>query len=305
MKKILELAKANKVIAGVIVALLVAFIAFNAVKSNKAEAAAAKEKAAIQKEIDDELAALDTTTGSDGTPGVDAVLIQSQSNLNTKNGTAPTGYIWDFDGSLISLGDKSLTSEDAMYSFVRGTSTLDFSTATKFSRGSTVVDTYQGYFNTAGLVDYREQFLKDMYKEALLSIQIKDVEDTAVFAENKVVFSLNVKILDLTNKDFWLDDKDDLFETLYLYDKGESDTTKSEQYLYKYILDYYKSDQSTLQSVTVDFEVQRYPDIDSGWLVSNDIALDALCKYSDGTLVMNYIQDQYNDWKLNKSVEGF
>src|SRR5699024_3000725 len=137
----------------------------------------------------------------------DNLLLQMQDDLIKTYGQVPDGYIWDIDGELLSLGDKSMTAEDVVYSYLNGLRTLDFSTVQKYSRSSIVVDTYEWYISeTDKNTDYTDQFLRNMYREALLSMQVEGIENSTVFAENKQVFSVKVNMLDLTDKDFWYDD---------------------------------------------------------------------------------------------------
>lgn len=226
----------------------------------------------------------------------DSLLIQMQDDLIKTYGQVPDGYIWDIDGELLSLGDKSMTAEDVVYSYLNGLRTLDFSTVQKYSRSSVVVDTYEGYFSeTDKNTDYTDQFLRNMYREALLSMQLIGIENSSIFAENKQVFSVRVEMLDLTDKDFWYDDRVKIYENLQLYDSDQSDRTRAEMYLYDYIADYYASDDAAKREVTFDLTVQRYPDLNTGWLVSVDTDIDNACRYADGKLVVSYIQEMYRD----------
>ena len=226
----------------------------------------------------------------------DSLLIQMQDDLITTYGQVPDGYVWDIDGELLSLGDKEMTAEDVVYSYLNGLRTLDFSTVQKYSRSSMVVDSYEGYFSeTDKNTDYTDQFLSNMYREALLSMQLIGIENSSIFAENKQVFSVRVEMLDLTDKDFWYDDRVKIYENLQLYDSDQSDSTRAEMYLYDYIADYYASVDAAKREVTFDLTVQRYPDLNTGWLVSVDTDIDNACRYADGKLVVSYIQEMYRD----------
>lgn len=226
----------------------------------------------------------------------DSLLIQMQDDLITTYGQVPDGYVWDIDGELLSLGEKDMTAEDVVYSYLNGLRTLDFSTVQKYSRSSMVVDSYEGYFSeTDKNTDYTDQFLRNMYREALLSMQLIGIENSSIFAENKQVFSVRVEMLDLTDKDFWYDDRVKIYENLQLYDSDQSDSTRAEMYLYDYIADYYASEDAAKREVTFDLTVQRYPDLNTGWLVSVDTDIDNACRYADGKLVVSYIQEMYRD----------
>lgn len=226
----------------------------------------------------------------------DSLLMQMQPELVKSFGKVPDGFIWESDGTLLSLGDKSMSAEEVVYSYFRGLASLDISTVERYSRDSKVVESYSTYFDSKNKnTDYMDQFLRNMYKECLLSLQIQGIDSNAVFAANKQVFTVNAKMLDLTNKDFWKKDEMEIYKNLYLYDQDESDTTKSDMYLYSYILDYYESDEALLRDVTFDITVEKYPDLDSGWLVSIDNDVDDACSYKDGKLVVSYMKELYRN----------
>lgn len=226
----------------------------------------------------------------------DSLLMQMQDDLVKDYGKVPEGYLWDIDGSLLSLGDKTLTAEEVVYAYFRGLQSLDMSSVQKFSRGSVVVDTYESYFSEINKnTDYTDQFLRDMYRQSLLSIQIDGIENSSNFAENKMVFTVKAKMLDLTQKDFWKGDKLEIYKNLKVYDSDESDSTRADIYLYDYISRYYSSDDAELRDVTFDLTVQRYPDLNTGWLVSVDTDVDSACRYADGKLVVSYIHELYRD----------
>ena len=235
----------------------------------------------------------------------DSLLMQMQPELVKSYGKVPEGFIWESDGSLLSLGDKSMSAEDVVYAYLRGLSSLDISTVERYSRSSKVVESYSTYFDDKNKnTDYMDQFLRTMYKESLLSLQVKGIESNAVFAANKQVFTVKVSMLDLTNKDFWKKDEMEIYKNLYLYDQDEADTIKSDIYLYNYISDYYKSDNAVLRDVTFDITVQKYPDLDSGWLVSIDNDVDDACSYKDGKLVVSYIKEMYRNSGRDKVLES-
>lgn len=230
----------------------------------------------------------------------DSMLMDMQGELVKEFGKLPEGFVWDVDGSLLSLGDKEMTSEDVLYAYFRGLSSLDMSTVERYSRDSLVLDTYNGYFDEKDKnTDYMDQFIRDMYRQCLLSIQIKGIENQSVFAENKKVYNVNASMLDLTDKDFWRSDQNEIFKNLYLYNSDETDSAKSDMYLYDYILKYYKSGEASLRDVTFDITVQKYPDLDSGWLVSIDRDVDNACQYRDGKLVVSYIKDVYINYGMD------
>lgn len=224
----------------------------------------------------------------------DNMLLNMQNDLIRSYGKLPDGYIWDIDGTLLSKGDADMSAEDVVYAYLNGLRTLDMSMVQKYSRGSVVMNTYEGYFSeNKKNTDYTDQFMRNMYREALLSMEIKGIDNASVFAENKQVFTVTVNMLDLTNKSFWEDDKMDIYQTLDIYSSEEADSAKSDIYLYDYILQYYKSDDAIKRDVQFDLTVQRYPDLETGWLVSIDTDVDLACRYADGKLVVSYIKDMY------------
>lgn len=254
----------------------------------------AREKAIEDAQAQSEMQATEPDTLNTEGMSEDSILLQQQPDLVKAFGKVPEGYIWNTDGTILSLGDKSMSAEDVVYAYLNGIRTLDFSMAQKYSRNSLVVQNYENYFNSTDLdTDYFDSFMRNMYKEALLSIQVEGITDNTVFAENKQVFTVKLKMLDLTQKDFWEKDKYDIYNTLYVYSSDESDSTKGEMYLYDYVLSYYQSDDAATRDVTVNLTVERYPDLDTGWLVSVDSDINAACNYTDGTLMVSYINKMY------------
>ena len=291
----------NKIVVIISTVLVLALIVYNVISSNAQKALEQSEAASSQEEIDRRISEATMGTLDTSKEGLDTMLLNSQDTLSKKFGTAPEGSIWSLDGNLISLGDRSMSAEESLFAYLRGVSTLDFSTVQKFSRDSTVLATYETYFaDPTKSSNYKDEFLRNMYKQALLSIQPGQIENAATFQGNKMVYTVKLRMLDLADKEFWKKDKDDIFQTLYLYEKTESDKTKAEQFLYDYILSHYSSESAGLKDVSVDFTTSRFADIDSGWLVSNDASLDAIAKYSDGTLVLTYIDQLYQQWKIDK-----
>lgn len=232
--------------------------------------------------------------------GTDAYLMSMQPELRKSFGTPPKGFIWDLNGKGISLGDKSKSSEDVLYSYIRALSTLDLATAQKYSRDAKVVETYNDYFSKANAnqADYQEQFMRNMYKLALTSMEITGVESSSKFASNKSVYTVTISMLDLTAKDFWESDRENLFKKLSGYESKENDSTKLEIFIYDYILNYYKTPTAVKRTVSMDITLERYPDIDSGWLVSIDKDIDDAARYNNGTLVTNYITEQFRQWSI-------
>lgn len=252
-----------------------------------------KQREQALKDAQEQQATEDTSANAVDT-SADSILLQQQPDLAKAYGSVPEGYIWDTDGTLLSLGDSSMSAEDVVYAYLNGIRTLDFSMAQKYSRNSVVVSNYGEYFDASSAnSDYFDSFMRNMYKQALLSIEVQDITDNSVFAENKQVFTVKLKMLDLTSKDFWEKDKEAIYDTLYVYSSDESDSTKGEMYLYDYVLNYYQSDVAKTRTVSVNLTVEKYPDINTGWLVSVDSDINKACNYTDGTLMVNYINKMY------------
>lgn len=289
----------KKLLALTIVIVLVVLLMFRGCVANY------KDRKAKQEAIErSQNATNQVETTEENADTEDAYLMAAQDELIGKYGKLPKGYIWDYDGSLLSLGDKKMSAEEVLYAYLNGIRTLDLSMAQKYSRDSAVVETYESYFDSQDKVtDYEDAFLRNMYKEVLLSIEPIELVDNAVFAENKQVFTVKLKVLDLTSKDFWEKDKYDIYNTLYMYSQDESDDTKSEMYLYDYVLNYYKSENAKTREVTVDVTLERYPDLNTGWLVSIDTDINNLCSYADGNIMVNYIQEQYYSEGINYIYE--
>ena len=283
--------KRNKIIA--IVVILVLIILIRGCVANVSEQKQRQEALDRANEIEQQQA---TEAVSDPYSSEDAYLLSVQQELIKSYGKLPEGYLWSLEGDLLSLGDKDMSAEEVVYAYLNGIRTLDLSIAQKYSRNSTVISTYEGYFDSKNLsTDYFDSFMRNMYKTALLSIQIEGIEDTAVFAENKQVFTVKVKMLDLTKKDFWEEDKQEIYENLYMYSADENDSTKGEMYLYDYVLKYYESENAPTRDVTFNLTVERYPDLDTGWLVSIDKDINDACSYTNGTLMVSYINQMFSN----------
>lgn len=227
----------------------------------------------------------------------DQEIINKQEELINKYGSLPEGFLWDLDGSLVSTGDKDMTAEEVLYAYLNGIRTLNFESAQKFSRGSSVVRRYEGFYNSSESNGdtYVDNFYRNMYSEVLKSIQVKKVDSTAVFAANKQVFTVELELLDLSSKDFWEDDKLNIYNTLYIYSSDEDDSVKSEQWVYNYVMDYYKSPEAVTTNVTVNITVEKYARLDTGWLVTIDKDVDDYCYYTDGNVVSKYILRSFQE----------
>lgn len=293
----------KKVLIGGLIFVIILLLILAPILRKRVTAKKAQEEAQKQEQVEKEKQK-DTGVTNSGT-GTDKYLMQIQDRLKARFGEAPEGYIRNQDGTLQSLGDKDKSSEDVLYAYLRSLSILDFSTVQKYTRKSSVVKTYNEFFDSKNSSnDYKDAFIRKMYKETLLSIEVKGVEDQAIFASNKIVYTVKLKILDLTNKDFWLEDREEIFKNLMAIDE-EGDTTKSEQYIYDYVINKYsKSKDKLTREVRLDLTLEKFADLGSGWLVSIDKELDDNFKYKDGKLFTTYVLEQFRNYRTEKRSGG-
>ena len=194
-----------------------------------------------------------------------------------------------------------MNAEDVLYTYLRSLSMLDFYTAQEYSEDSNVVSTYQDYYANYGIEDYYDDFLRKQYKYALTTLEILQIGDTAVFADGTENVTVKLNMIDLTDKDFWLKDKDTLFDTLFNYKVYQDDDTKADQYLYDYIYNLYE--QGSLPKKEVDVEIVLGKSSGGGWLVTNDKELDAALGYDWGTDIAKFIHDEYQQYELKRTLK--
>lgn len=219
-----------------------------------------------------------------------------QAEYQAEYGIAPEGFEWASDGTLVALSDDTLSAEDVAFTFMQGISSLDFSTAQRYSEYSSVVSTYEGFFSTAdGSVDYYQKFIQGVYKSVLQSMQVVGTKDSSVFADGTTVLTLTVSCLDLSDKTFWQADRDKLFADLYNYTVTEKDTVASDIYLYNYIIDYYAGKYAEPKRSNFDVTLTLTKGDDGGWLVADDSTVNALCSYTMGTSVVEYIEECFSE----------
>lgn len=226
-----------------------------------------------------------------------------QKALREQYGEPPEGFEWGYNGELIALSSEDLTYEDVCYTYIRALSILDFATAQRVASKSNIIDTYNEYYSeiTQGITDYYSSFLRKQFKTALETIEINGIEDTAIFADGSAVVTVSINSLDLTDKDFWQDDKQELFEMMRFYDETETDSIKKEQYIYDYIYNAYLEGKVGKKTTIVDFVVGKSNA--SGWLISDDAELEATLTYEKGVDVANYIFQLYDDWYRDTVLE--
>lgn len=216
-------------------------------------------------------------------------------------GNPPDGFRWKDDGTLTAVSSDNLTNEDVIWNYLRGLSILDFSTVQKYSSHSLVESTYSGYFSDSNLgsSSYYAQFLRKEYKYALTSIEVDSVGNTAVFADGTSIVTVKLKMLDLTDKDFWQADKDAIFNKLKSVYTSEKDTAKAQQYVYDYIYSAYEDGKVGKRDITIELKLDKVSL--GGWLVSDDTDLNSALKYEEGVNVASYILEQYSDWYSNST----
>lgn len=228
---------------------------------------------------------------------------EEQKRLIRKYGEAGEGYYWSDEGTRMALGDENLSETEVIRTFLRSLSTLDFATAQKYAYKDQVLKTLNGYFNSEAEFTYSESFKKSMYQQFLLSLEIEGIESQATFADDKTNVTVKLKALDLSNKDFWKSDREDLLKGIYSYRKTEADSTKARNFLYEYVSNYWKSEGAKKKSITVNLTLTKRTST-GGWLVSNDMELDNYAKYSEGETVINNILKEYDE-EISRRPKAF
>lgn len=306
VEKLQEFFTGGKLIAAIVVLAIIAWVTYSTIQGN----IRAQQN---QREIEEILAseqASDTATEAptlgDGfdAAGIDELLIEQQPNLEERYGTPPDNFVWDTNGDLLSLGDRDMSAEDVVYTYLRALSTLDFNVVQMFTLRSSVYNTYSGFYESAAAVssDARSRYDRDMYRLMLTTMQVDSIQASSVFADNRQVFTVSAQILDLTNKDFWLDDFDAIMTNLNTYNNDEEDQNKADEYLYGYVVDYYGSMDAVYRNVTFDVTLTRSVDLNTGWLVTIDSDLNTLMKNQDGVQVVTDIKNQFRQWSLDQTT---
>lgn len=229
--------------------------------------------------------------------GTNTYLWGKQRQLTKRYGKCDEGFIWDSTGDKLAMGDKKMSGEDVVYIYLQSLSKLDLSNAQRYSRKTSVVKKYLGMYDDKVKTDYSQQFQRNMYAEALKSLQIKKVESTASLDSSKAVYTVTSSIIDLTNKDFWKNDRTKIYKDLTKYKVDQGDYTKGDTYLYDYILGYFKKNTAIRRNITFDITVEKFSDLGTGWLVSEDEDLNNACLYKDGKTIISYIKEEYSDYR--------
>lgn len=286
----------GQIIALVLVVAIIALISFASAKKKEREDQLAYEQ---------KMAELEALKAQQGNGQVEFDLhAQTQAALTKQFGVAPEGFEWGYAGELIAIGnDEDHNCEDVVYMFIRALSMLDFSTAARYSSGSVVIDQYQSYYSaiTDAITDYYRNFLRKQYKVSLTSMEVLGISDVAVFADGTEYLTIDVLVLDLTDKDFWEKDRDALFKQMRIYKETETDTTKMEQYVYDYI--YSKYEDGTIQKKQHTIELVVGKENNSGWLVSGDRELNAYLQYENGVDVARFILNEFSTWYMEVTMQ--
>lgn len=282
-----KIGKKHIIIIGVIVALI--FIVSTVSKQKEDKELEARRQAVLE----EQQAQQQQTTDSSTT--LSKAELQQQSFIE-EWGQPPEGFRWNNKGDLVAVSAESLTNEEVLWNYLRALSILDFSTVEKYSYISMVDSTYLSYFSdsSVGNASYYKQFVRKAYKFALTTIEIDSVGNVAVFSDGTCVATVKLKVLDLTDKDFWKEDEEEIYQTLRSYYETEDDSAKAEQYIYDYIYSAYENGKVAKRDVTVEIKLDKVNL--GGWLISDDTDLDMILRYDKGVNVATYIQDCYADW---------
>ena len=260
------------IVGSVLVVVLLAYAIFSGIQSrNVEEQQAAQADQGVQALLDQQ----NESGVSD--EGTDTVLLNAQDALIQRFGEPPDGYILNWDGTFIPRGEKELTPEQVTYAYLKAISTLDMATAQKYSRDASIVKDYESYFDTStsSAATTTTEYQQNVFKAAMLSIQVESLGDSTAFAGDKQTFTAHIKMLDLYATDF-IDGGTLNKLSKEIDNRGgiNSDESQGAIYLQDWLVKYYSSDKAPLTTVDVTLTVQKYPDLNTGWLVSIDKPLD-------------------------------
>ncbi len=230
---------------------------------------------------------------------------QIQMQLREKYGIPPEGFQWDYQGNLVPIASiEDMSAEDIVYTYLQSVHVMDFATAQRVAAKSTIITMVDDYYSDVSnaLVTTSDLFKRKLIKLTLDKMTIEGISNTIVQADGTYIFTVDINCLDLTNKDFWRNDALDLYQSMYVFDKTETDSTKKEQFVYDYIYEQYSKDACGYKTSSVDIMVGKANA--GGYLVTDDTSLRKLLLYEDGVDVASYINLQYNDWVINEGYKG-
>lgn len=290
-----KIGKKQIIIIGLIVLVI---IIFSTISSNKKKKELEERRAEVERQKELEQQQNQNNTGET----LSRAELQQQEFIE-EWGTPPEGFRWNNRGNLVAVSSEDLTCEEVLYSYLKALAILDFSTVEKYSYSSMVDSTYLNYFSDSSLgrTSYYNQFLRKEYKYALTTLEIDSIGNTAVFSDGTSIATVNLKVLDLTDKDFWKKNQDEIYTTLRNFYETEDDSAKAEQYIYDYIYQEYLNGSVGKRDVSVEIKLDKVNL--GGWLVSDDTDLDMILRYDKGVNVADYIIECYNSWYKVKVKE--
>lgn len=216
-------------------------------------------------------------------------------------GEPPEGYMWNDDGELYAIGSDDLNSEEVIYSYIRALSILDFSSAGKYTKYNTVIKRYRNYYEDDGDYSAYREFLRKQMKLSMESLEVNEIKSEAVFEDGTKIVNVAISCIDLSDKEFYKPDEDEIFSTLRTYFEEDRDSIRSQQYLLEYMYDKYAD--GTVPKREQEIELVLEKNTDGGWVISNENELMFAICYEDGEDVYNYILEDYNDWVERKHNE--
>lgn len=289
-----KIGKKQIIIIGLIVLVI---IIFSTISSNKKKKELEERRAEVERQRE-----LEQQQNQNTGETLSRAELQQQEFIE-EWGTPPEGFRWNNRGNLVAVSSEGLTCEEVLYSYLKALAILDFSTVEKYSYSSMVDSTYLNYFSDSSLgrTSYYNQFLRKEYKYALTTLEIDSIGNTAVFSDGTSIATVNLKVLDLTDKDFWKKNQDEIYTTLRNFYETEDDSAKAEQYIYDYIYQEYLNGSVGKRDVSVEIKLDKVNL--GGWLVSDDTDLDMILRYDKGVNVADYIIECYNSWYKVKVKE--
>lgn len=285
--------KKKWIILGGVVVLIGLIIFANVDSKRKAEEAKLAEDQAMQAS---EQAAQEETEAEEQLSDLEL----EQQALIEVFGDPPAGFRWNDDGEPVPISNENLTAEEVVYHYLRAVSILDMANAQKYANYSSLIEAYDSFYSDDA-ESYYSQFLRKMYSKALSSIEVLGTEREAIFANGRVIYTMNLNMLDLTYKDFWKEDSEEIFTTLRNYLSSEDDSVKAQQYVFDKIREYYDKPDAKKREIQVDLVLDKVSH--GGWLITDDFDVDTACRYTDGTSVYEYLMECYSEW-LDDTIEA-
>ena len=231
--------------------------------------------------------------------------VTAMDKLREKYGIPAEGFQWDYQGNLVPIASiEDMSAEDIVYTFLQSIHMMDFATAQRVAAKSSIITMINDYYSDVSnaLVTPSDLFKRKLIKLTLDKMTIEGISNTIVQADGTYIFTVDVTCLDLSNKDFWRTDELNIYQSMYVFDKTETDSTKKEEFVYDYIYDAYKKDACGYKTSSVDIVVGKANG--GGYLVVDDTSLRKLLLYEDGVAVDAYINLQYNDWIINQGYKS-